>query len=235
MRLLTVDTSTSTCSVALTRDGRLVAEYLVDSGRTLTGRLLAAIETVLAAGCLDLAELDGFGVALGPGAFTGVRIGVATVKGLAIAIGKPVAGFSSLAMLAMNLPFCSLPVCPLFDARKNEVYAGLYRCAGVTPEPLVPDRVLSPRQLLEEITGPTIFVGDGALRYHDLIETNLRERAIFAPSYCHLPRAGAGALLAQELLRTGDGTPLSLLNPAYLRPSEAELAKVRREMPNAIL
>ncbi|WP_298435511.1 tRNA (adenosine(37)-N6)-threonylcarbamoyltransferase complex dimerization subunit type 1 TsaB [Geobacter sp.] len=231
MRLLTVDTSTSTCSVALTRDGRLAAEYLVDSGRTLTERLLAAIETVLAAGALELAELDGFGVALGPGAFTGVRIGVATVKGLAIATGKPVAGFSSLAMLAMNLPFSPLPVCPLFDARKNEVYAGLYRCDGAIPEPLVPDRVLSPVQLLEEITGPTIFVGDGALRYRDLIETNLHEGAIFAPSYCHLPRAGAGALLALELLRSGEGTPLPLLNPAYLRPSEAELAKIRREMP----
>lgn len=228
MNLLTIDTSTSTCSVALTRDDRLVAEHLVDGDRTLTERLLAAIESVLADGGLDVAGLDGFGVALGPGAFTGVRIGVATVKGLAIATGKPVAGFSSLAMLALNLPFSSFPVCPLFDARKNEVYAGLYRCGSV-PEPLMSDRVLPPRQLLAEIEGTVIFAGDGALRYRELIETALGEQAIFAPPHCHLPRAGAGALLARELLKSGEGTPLALLNPTYIRPSEAELAKIRRE------
>lgn len=228
MKLLTLDTSTSACSVALTVDGRSVAEYLVDSGKTLTERLLAAIDGVLTAGGMMVADLDGFGVALGPGSFTGVRIGVATVKGLALAAGKPVAGFSSLAMLAMNLPYSSYPVCPLFDARKNEVYAGLYRC-DILPEALAADRVLPPARLLEEIQEPTVFLGDGAVRYRELIVATLGSRAVFAPPYCALPRAAVGALLAEELFRKGRTSPLYLLNPTYIRPSEAELAKMRQE------
>lgn len=228
MKLLIVDTSTSVCSVALTVDDRPVAEYVVDSGKTLTERLLSAIGAVLADGGLDVDDLDGFGVAIGPGSFTGVRIGVATVKGLALAVGKPAVGFSSLALLAFNLPWCAYPVCPLFDARKNEVYAGLYRC-GRLPEPLIADRVLPPAQLLKEIGEPTLFLGDGAVRYHELIVTTLGDRAVFAPPHCTLPRAAAGALLAGELFRSGRIAPLPLLNPSYIRPSEAELARMRQE------
>lgn len=228
MKLLTVDTSTSACSVALTVDGCPVAEHVVDSGKTLTERLLSAIDEVLSDGGMTVGDLDGFGVALGPGSFTGVRIGVATVKGLALAAEKPAVGFSSLAMLAMNLPYCSYPVCSLFDARKNEVYAGLYRC-GSLPEPLAADRVLPPARLLEEIREPTIFLGDGAVRYRELIVTTIGDRAVFAPPHCTPPRAAAGALLAGELFRTGQITPLPLLNPSYIRPSEAELVRMRQE------
>lgn len=228
MKLITVDTSTSVCSVALTVEGRLVAEHLVDCEKTLSERLLAAIDTVLRDGRLTVGELDGFGVALGPGSFTGVRIGVATVKGLALATGKPVAGFSSLAMLALNLPFSTLPVCPLFDARKKEVYAGLYRC-GALPEPLAADRVIPPASLLEELSGPVVFLGEGALSYRGLIESTLGDRALFPPLHCHLPRAAAGAVLAQEALRAGRSIPLALLNPTYIRPSEAELSRLKRE------
>jgi len=225
VKLLTVDTSTSTCSVALTVGERLVAESLLDSERTLSERLLVSVDTVLRDAGLLLADLDGFGVALGPGSFTGVRIGVSTVKGLALATGKPVVGFSSLAMLALNLPETSLPVCPLFDARKKEVYAAIYRC-GSLPEPLRGDCVMAPERFLTLVEGKALFVGNGALRYRDLIEEVLGERAVFAPSHCHQPRAAAGAVLAHEAFRSGVVTPLSSLNPAYLRPSEAELSKM---------
>ncbi|RNC67903.1 MAG: tRNA (adenosine(37)-N6)-threonylcarbamoyltransferase complex dimerization subunit type 1 TsaB [Desulfuromonadales bacterium] len=228
MKLLTVDTSTSTSSVALTVDGRLVAEYLVDCEKTLSERLLAATAAVLRDARLATDDLDGFGVALGPGSFTGVRIGVATIKGLALASGKPCVGFSSLAMLALNLPWSSFPVCSLFDARKNEVYAGLYRC-GHLPEELIADCVIPPDRFLERLEGPIIFVGDGALRFRGLIEATLGERAVFAPSHCHQPRAAAGAMLALEAFRTGKTVALPLLNPTYIRPSEAELARIRRE------
>ena len=228
MKLVTVDTSTSAFSVALTIDGRLAAEYVAECEKTLSDRLLAAIDAVLSDRRLSVEELDGFGVALGPGSFTGVRIGVATVKGLALATGKPVAGFSSLAMLALNLPFSSHPVCPLFDARKKEVYAGLYMC-GALPEPLAADRVISPARLLEELSGQVLFLGDGALRYREFIETTLGARALFAPSHCHLPRAAAGAALAQKILQGGSSVPLASLNPSYIRPSEAELARLKHE------
>lgn len=225
MKLLTVDTSTSTCSAALTIDGRCAGEYLLEAERHPSKGLLAAIDLLLQDTGMTLAELDGFGVALGPGSFTGVRIGVATVKGLALATGKPAVGFSSLAMLALNLPWSALPVCTLFDARKKEVYGALYRVTA-SIEPLIADCVAPPDRFLGSIKGEAIFVGDGAIRYREVIESIMGDRALFAPAHCNQPRASAGAILACDLLRTGAGVPLPLLNPTYIRPSEAELTRM---------
>jgi tRNA threonylcarbamoyladenosine biosynthesis protein TsaB len=229
LKLLTIDTSTTACSVAVSCNGELVAEYLVSQGKTLTSRILSCVDTILRGAGLAVDDLDGFGVALGPGAFTGLRVGIATVKGLALATGKPVAGFSSLAMLAMNLPWASHPVCPMFDARKNEVYAGLYDCRGL-PAPLVSDCVVSPEAFLDQLTSPAIFIGEGAARYRELIVARLGERALFAPLSANLPRASAGALLAAAAFARGDTVPLALLAPAYIRPSEAELAKIKSRL-----
>jgi tRNA threonylcarbamoyladenosine biosynthesis protein TsaB len=225
LKLLTIDTSTSTCSVALTIDQRLAGEYLLQLERTLTNRLLSCIDTLLSDAGLGTRDMDGFAVALGPGSFTGVRVGVATVKGLALAAGKPVVGFSSLAMLAGNLPWSSCPVCPMFDARKNEVYAGIYRCSN-TPQPLQADCVLPPAEFLKSINGRTVFIGEGAVRYRDIITTALGDNALFAPWHVNQPRASAGALLAEELFSRGQTISLAELNPLYIRPSEAELARL---------
>src|SRR6266545_3048306 len=111
MNLLTIDTSTTTCSVALSIGEQIVSLSLVNQGKALSSRLLDSVEFVLGGAGVAPEDLDGFGVAIGPGAFTGLRVGIATVKGLALAAGKPVAGFSSLAMLAMNLPRAAHPVC----------------------------------------------------------------------------------------------------------------------------
>jgi tRNA threonylcarbamoyladenosine biosynthesis protein TsaB len=226
LKLLTIDTSTSTCSVALTIGPRLAGEYLLQLDRTLTNRLLSCIDTLMRDASIKIADLDGFAVALGPGSFTGVRVGVATVKGLALAAAKPVVGFSSLAMLAANLPWSSHPVCPLFDARKKEVYAGIYRCNGL-PEPLSADAVLAPSAFLEALDGPAIFIGEGAEKYRDLIIASKGSDAIFAPWHLNQPRSSAGALLAAELFLAGKSIPLAELNPTYIRPSEAELARLK--------
>ena len=228
LKLLTIDTSTNACSVALTCGGELVAEYLLNQGKTMSGRLLECVDVVLTGAGLTVTDLEGFGVAVGPGSFTGLRIGAATVKGLALATGKPVAGFSSLATLAMNLPWACFPVCPMFDARKGEVYAALYDCRGL-PETLLADCVVSPAAFLDRITDATIFIGEGAIRYRELIETRLGERAHFAPPYANSPRASSGAQLARDLLLRGQDIPLATLAPLYIRPSEAELAKLKRE------
>ncbi|MBT0654256.1 tRNA (adenosine(37)-N6)-threonylcarbamoyltransferase complex dimerization subunit type 1 TsaB [Geomobilimonas luticola] len=230
MKLLAIDTSTNTCSVALSCDGRLVGEYLLEMQRTLSERLLDGVELLLTGAGLTVQDMDGFGVALGPGSFTGLRIGIATVKGLALATGKPVAGFSSLAMLAMNLPWADAPVCPMFDARKKEVYTGLYRCREL-PEPVISDCVLSPEAFLEQLDGPVIFVGDGAVRYRERIESRLGARARFAPASVTQPRAAAGALLAEAEFAHGASVTAAALAPLYIRPSEAELARLQRETP----
>jgi tRNA threonylcarbamoyladenosine biosynthesis protein TsaB len=230
MTLLTIDTSTTTCSVALSVDGQLAAEYLSNQGRTLSARLLDCVDLLLKGSGLGAGDLDGFGVAIGPGSFTGLRVGIATVKGLALATGKPVAGFSSLAMLAMNLPWSIHPVCPMFDARKKEVYTGLYACRDL-PRPLVPDCVAPPEAFLDRIVGPAVFVGEGAVKYRDMIVARLGDRALFAPPSIHLPRAAAGALLAADAFARGEAVEPACLLPVYLRLSEAELALLNRRQP----
>jgi tRNA threonylcarbamoyladenosine biosynthesis protein TsaB len=206
---------------------RLAAETVVSSERTHASRLLRMVEALLAASGLELTDIDGFAAAVGPGAFTGLRVGVATVKGLALATGKPVCGFSSLAMLAMNISGASYPVCPMFDARKKEVYAALYDCRSL-PVPIIEDCVVSPEELLERLDGATIFVGEGAVAYRDQIADRLGEKAIFAPFPLNLPRASCGAVFAKIAFAEGRGMPPAALLPRYIRPSEAELAKAKR-------
>lgn len=228
MKLLTLDTSTNACSVAVTIGDRLIAELLVNLTGQQSSRIIEGVDAVLRHARVSVEELDGFGVAVGPGSFTGVRIGVATVKGLALAFGKPVAGFSSLAMLAMNVPSPAVPVCPMFDARKKEVYAAVYQWRDV-PVPLLPDCVMAPSLFIEKVEGPAIFIGDGAVAYRDIILDRLGQDAIFPPFPCHQPSAARGAFLTRRALLRGETIPLHELAPVYIRPSEAELAKIVKD------
>lgn len=229
MKLLTIDTSTSTCSVSLTIGEKVVSEYLLNLEKTLASRLIRSVDAVLRGAGLGVTDLDGIGVALGPGSFTGLRVGVATVKGLALAAKKPVAGFSSLAMLAMNLPWAAYPVCPMFDAKKKEIYTAVYTCREL-PVPVIADCVISPGDFLESLDGITIFVGEGALVYRDFIVARLGDKALFAPSSAQQPRASQGAVLARRAFARGEIIPLAALVPRYIRVSEAELAKKKREI-----
>ena len=224
MKLLFVDTCGAMAGVALGDGGRIVAETNLALDRRLSTRLLAVIDGLLAEAGMTVAGLDGIGVACGPGSFTGVRIGMATVKGMALAAALPVVGVSSLALLAANVPFARHQVCALMDARKKEVYAGLFRCEPL-PVPVAPECVLSPDGLLDGIREPTIFVGDGAVVYRDSIEKRCGKLALFAPASCSFPRAACGIILCRELLARGEGVPPERLDPVYIRPSEAEVAK----------
>lgn len=233
MRILSIDTSTSLAGVALSVDEKVIAESLFICERTLSARLVPEIERLLAVAGLVITDIDLFACAIGPGSFTGVRAGVATVQGLALATGRPCAGFSTLALLAMNFPLAAHPVCPLLDARKGEVYAALYDTSAVIPTAIVADRVIPPERLpdlLRDVTdGPVIFAGEGALRYRDTIASGMGERAIFAPFPHHAGRAANGTLLALENLRRGETLRPARLLPVYLRPSEAEYAKLDRQ------
>jgi len=191
--------------------------------------LLRLIDRALSEAGLGVTELDGIGVALGPGSFTGLRIGIATVKGLALAAGKPVTGFSSLAMLAMNLPWAAYPVCPMFDAKKKEIYTAVYNCREL-PVPVIADGVISPGDFLENLDGVTIFVGEGALAYRELIVARLGDKALFAPSSAQQPRASQGAVLARGAFARGEVVPLAALVPRYIRASEAELANIKKRI-----
>jgi tRNA threonylcarbamoyladenosine biosynthesis protein TsaB len=231
MKILAIDTSTSFATVAVAVDEQVVAESLLNTNRTLSARLVPEIERLLVTAGLSFTDIDIFAASIGPGSFTGVRGGIAAIQGLAVATGKPCAGYSSLAMLAMNFSLSPKLICPLLDARKSEVYAALYDCSSVIPSPHIIDEVLSPAELLERIAAATseqvIFLGDGALRYRDLITEQRGDKAVFAPYPHNSPHAANGTLLALHAFRLGRLLEPSQLLPLYLRASDAEINKVK--------
>ena len=231
-KILAIDSSTSMISLALTVDQSVAAEASFCADRTLSSRLVPEIEHLAALAGFAISDLDLFAASVGPGSFTGVRGGVATIQGLALACGKPCYGFSSLALLAMNFSLSPYPVCPLLDARKSEVYGGLYDCSGPLPVPLLKECVLPPADLLELIRfatdQPIIFAGDGALRYRELIVNGLGEQARMAPFQLHSSRAAHGALLALDARRRGQLVAPEMLLPVYLRASDAEINRIAK-------
>ena len=221
--LLTIQTASPAGSVALSDGEHLLAEFNLDSRKTPTEWLLAAIDDLLVKTGLIKDSLDAIVIVRGPGAFTGLRVGLATAKGLALALGCPLVGVSSLQCLAMQLPFTQMPVCVMLDARKQEVYSCLYRWESGFPRAISEEQVVKPEKLLAEITGDTLFVGNGTLVYRSLIVRQLASRAHFAPDFLNLPRAGAAAVLALSEWQAGRIFSPDEMMPSYLRPSEAEL------------
>ena len=221
--LLTIQTASPAGSLALSDGERLLAEINLDVRKTPTEWLLPMIEDLITKADLGKSDLDAIGVVRGPGSFTGLRVGLATAKGLSLAADCPLLGVSSLQCLAMQLPFTSIPVCVMLDARKQEVYTATYTWQAGFPQPVGEERVIKPEELLSEISGETLFVGNGAFVYRSLIVRQLAERAHFAPAFLNLPRAGAAAVLALHEWGIGRTSSAAELMPLYLRPSEAEL------------
>ncbi len=228
MRLLGIETSTLMGSVALLDDDVVVAEYSLNVATTHSERLLVTIHRLLDESGSTLASLDGLAVAVGPGSFTGLRIGLATAKGLAFASDLPLVGVPTLDALAWGVPFAADPVCPLLDAKKGEVYTALYRHRRGEMERLSDYRALSPDRLLSELEGPVCFLGDGVLPYRDQIVNAIGDRASFVPAARRYPSGACVAELGARRLSEGGVWDPAALVPLYIRPSEAELAKARR-------
>lgn len=224
MKVLGIDTSTSCGSVGLVDDGEVIADYLLNISVTHSERLLGAIELVLKEARCHIENIDGWAIALGPGSFTGLRIGVSTVKGLALATGKPAVGISTLDVLAFQIPTTPHLICPILDARKQEVYTAFYRFEKEnTLKRLSPYQTLRPKDLAKNIKEPTIFLGDGVKTYKNFLKNSLSSLAIFSPACLHFSHGSMVAGLGSDLLREGKSLDLSTLVPIYIRPSEAEI------------
>ena len=211
MLVLAVDSSTARESVALVRGERLLGEVCLDTEDVASRRLLPAAAFLLDAAGVAPAQLDGLAVAVGPGSFTGLRVGIATVQGLALASGRPCVGVSTLAALGQLGAEAGLPVAALLDALRNEVYAALYAAGG--------GEVLAPRrERLEEFVARTpaeaLFVGDGAERFGERILA-LRPRARLRSRPAFL--AAVVARLGRARLERGEGVSPEALRPFYLR------------------
>lgn len=218
VRLLAIETSTLAGGVALLDGDRLTGDYLLGVGVTHSERLLPAIERALSDAGWSPRDLGGLAVAIGPGSFTGLRVGISTAKGLALALDIPVAGVPTLDALALGLPFSALPVCPVLDARKAEVYACLYRWDGQAMAREWEYLALPPDEVAARLTEPTVVLGDGA---HLLRSPHARP----APPHRRQPGAGAVGVLGAARLGAGEGVSAAELAPLYLRPSEAELRR----------
>lgn len=232
--LLTVDTSSSSGSVSVTRGETLLAETVLNVPGTHSDRLLETVHRLLEEVKVDIRDLDAFGVVLGPGAFTGLRVGISTVKGLALAARKPAVGVSSLRALAFQAGAVECPVCSMLDARKREVYTGLFRSEGNLPVSVASERVVAPDPFLCDLEGDIYFIGGGSEVYRSLILERLGNRARFAPWGANPLRASSAAALALDALRKGDLCDLAQMNPVYIRPSEAEIALQKRRAETLI-
>jgi tRNA threonylcarbamoyladenosine biosynthesis protein TsaB len=223
MLVLGVETSTMQGGTALVGDDGLRSEYTLNVEATHSERLLPTIDRMLRDAGVGLDALSGLAVSIGPGSFTGLRIGLSTVKGLAYATGLPVVGVPTLEALACTVAFAREQVCPVLDARKQEVYAALFRCERGEVVRVMEDAALAPEALCDRIRRPTIFLGDGLAVYEELFRRLLGDRMLVPPPACRGARPAWVAELGRRRLLRGERDQVDALVPRYLRPSEAEL------------
>jgi len=223
MRILAIDTSTMAGGVALMELNRVLCDLRVDVRTSHAPRLLSLIHQALALASVPLESIDLLAASQGPGSFTGIRIGLATLMGLGQALNRAVFGVDTLEALAMKVPFAASPVCPLLDARKGEVFGAIFRMTAQGRQRLTPNLVLSPEAFCDTIVEPTILLGPGVEVYRDIWQARLGERAIFAPAWLGMPCNVEVGALALTQATTGHGGLQLGWTPTYVRPSEAEI------------
>jgi len=221
--LLAISSATGAASAALWRDGETRGEEETAPGVSAAAGLLPAIDRLLRRAGVGVAELSAFAIAIGPGSFTGLRIGVATLKGLAFGSPAPVAAVSTLAALARAAGAGPEPVVALLDARRGEVYGGAFQREGEQADPRLPEGVFTPEQLAAKLPARCRLVGEGAA----LVQAPLR--AALGPGVTLAHASGLLARAVAELgarrLAQGVGIPAAALAPRYLRRAEAEVRR----------
>ena len=223
MLILAVDTTTPSGSVALLEGGALLGEVDVESAATHSARLLKSVDFLLAAHGRDVREVDAFAVAAGPGSFTGIRIGVAAVKSLAFASGRPVAPVSTLAALAGKLLAGGARLaCPILDARKEEIYAGLFKAGPAGPVEIVPQGAYDTDAFFARLPARRViaYAGGGLAICRDRLPSRLRAGARFPDRTPFV--AAEVARLGAAMVREGRGVDAAALAPIYFRRSQAE-------------
>ena len=229
MKILAVDSSGLVASVAVVEEDNLLVEYTMNYKRTHSQTLLPMLDEVKRMIDLDLDSVDAIAVAAGPGSFTGLRIGSATVKGLGLALKKPIVEVPTLEGLAFNLCGTSHLVCPLMDARRNQVYTGIYRFVPVGAEWKMENvqeqcavDVTEILNICNELNEPVIFLGDGVPVYKAQIAENCKVPYTFATAGMNRQRAASIASLGVVYAKMGKLVTAAEHEPEYLRKSQAE-------------
>ena len=223
MRILSLSTAEQGCSLAVFENKALVCEEYWADKQTHSKRVLAMVENLLACRAgWGVSEIDGFIAAKGPGSFTGLRIGISVIKGLAYAVSKPDAGVSSLDGIGYRFSFASVPVCVMMDARRNEVYCAVYDFEGGILVQKSDERVCSPDQAVLLAGEKALFVGSGSKAYKELIMGLTHKCALFS---CDTMDYVSATCLARPALLNDHffDCPENKLEPSYIRKSDAEL------------
>ena len=226
--ILAIESATPCGSVALVSGARVLGETVLPREKQVSETFLAAIDRLLGDAGRGRDAVTHVAVSAGPGSFTGLRVGMAAAKGFCFGWGLPLVPVPTLHALASRFPSGEALVCPVLDAKKKEVYAGIFRwkgggCVRVRPDAAVPPSAL-PDWFPE---GKVFFCGDGTVPFEALFRARMGARALFPPPGEGLPRASAVGLLAERMVRTGEAGEARTVVPAYIRSSEAEIRRGR--------
>ena len=236
MKILGLDSSGIVASVAIVEDDALIAEYTVNYKKTHSQTLLPMLDEIAKMTELDLNSIDAIVVAAGPGSFTGLRIGSATAKGLGLALKKPLIAIPTVEGLAYNLYDISGLICPIMDARRKQVYTGIYRFTDHQLK-VVEDQMAVPMETviekLNQYGEAVTFLGDGVSVFHELIAEKMTVPYSFAPAHVNKQRAAAVAALGEIYYRQGKTETAMEHVPDYLRVSQAERERAEREAAKA--
>lgn len=236
MKILGLDSSGIVASVAIVEDDVLIAEYTVNYKKTHSQTLLPMLDEIAKMTELDLNSIDAIVVAAGPGSFTGLRIGSATAKGLGLALKKPLIAIPTVEGLAYNLYDIPGLICPIMDARRKQVYTGIYRFTDHQLK-VVEDQMAVPMETviekLNQYGEAVTFLGDGVPVFHELIAEKMTVPYSFAPAHVNKQRAAAVAALGEIYYRQGKTETAMEHVPDYLRVSQAERERAEREAAKA--
>jgi tRNA threonylcarbamoyl adenosine modification protein YeaZ len=229
MRILGFDTSTRNLSIAILDDKNELLECNIDAEKRLSSLIISAINNILNKKKISLDSLDAFAVGLGPGSFTGLRIGIATVKGLALVTSKPVIGISSLDVLASSIFTNHYNICSIVDAKRGRVYACIYKIKNNHLTRISNYLLIEIRDLLLKIKSKTIFVGDGINAFRDFITKRFAKKVIFVDKEFWFPSARRLLMLAMERFKNNKFDNPDRLTPLYLYPKECQIKKIKND------
>lgn len=228
MLILGIETSTPVCGIALVDGDTVCAHYTLDLGIHHSEHLFPMIQRVLADRHIQMADLDGIAIASGPGSFTGLRIGMASAKSLCLSAQVPMVGVSTLAGMAFSVGCEGLPVGAMLDARRNQVYAGVYTFEAGQFVSQLADCALAIEDVLDLLPTPLMLVGDGVWAHVEAIKKRFGTQAFLARKELGQPHAGAIALLGKNKIENGEAVDLDAFEPQYLRASQAEQVRAAR-------
>lgn len=236
MRLLAIDSSGLVASVAIMTEDTLIAEYSVNHKKTHSQTLMPMLDEIVKMTESSMSSFDYLAIAGGPGSFTGLRIGSATVKGLGLALGIPIVSVPTLEALAMNVCDTEYLVCPLMDARRSQVYTGIYHFEDGRLQVDMGQIPMDIHELVHEINiynRKVVFLGDGVPVYQHVLADEMRSQYLLAPAHLNRQRASAVGMRAWDYVREGKVQTAAEHAPEYLRLSQAERERMEQERQKA--